>query len=474
MAGKKILIFDIGAVLKDHYSGGAQKILTDISLHLGKNGHKIDIFCAKRDDCFKPYKLSKNVIVNPVLEFKQPFPFAYKVSPHKLTKIIKTISNEIDKHDIFYSHGSGLDFPFLYDQKIPTIVSLRDFHYPETLIGAFGFRRDKLIVNSTNVRDCVISSIGEIMPDIGNRIKLIHNGVDTNFYKKVTPSKIYKYINKKINNNQFKILFPHRPDPSKGIFEALKLINNLKRNRKKINFVMLVPRSIDDRISTQNFEHYKMIENYISDNDLEENIIFHDWIPYNLMPEYFSLGDLTLVIGNFIEAFGSNTAIESLSCGTPVIMSRIGANRTTLPENQIFKIDYGDLDKAENIIISLIENKDKEINKRASREFIMDNFSYDKMLNCYENEILNTRISPPLKLNLNINVSIKQLVIAPWAYLSKRGLYHDYDQGYTQISKKLTEILNKGEIDIEKVDLSLKEEIKILISRGLLVKKFKK
>jgi len=49
---------------------------------------------------------------------------------------------EIKKHDIFYIHDAGLNFNLLCNSEIPTIISLRDYLYPETLLGAFNFRRD--------------------------------------------------------------------------------------------------------------------------------------------------------------------------------------------------------------------------------------------------------------------------------------------------------------------------------------------
>ena len=75
------------------------------------------------------------------------------------------------------------------------------------------------------------------------------------------------------------------------------------------------------------------------------------------MPEYYSLGNLTLSIGNFIEAFGSNVGLESLSCGTPVIMSLVGGQRYTLPKNFIPKVPYNDLDKTTNIAKDILLKK---------------------------------------------------------------------------------------------------------------------
>ena len=160
MKFKKILVFDISPVFKDHVHGGSEKVLREVAIYLGARGHTVNIFCVSREDNNKPFKLSKNVQVNPVLKFKQTFPSAYKTSPYNLWKIIETLKYQIGKHDVFYSHGSGLNFAEIYNQRIPTIISLRDFVYPETLVGAFNFKRDVMIVNSKTVMESVANSIG--------------------------------------------------------------------------------------------------------------------------------------------------------------------------------------------------------------------------------------------------------------------------------------------------------------------------
>ena len=63
------------------------------------------------------------------------------------------------------------------------------------------------------------------------------------------------------------------------------------------------------------------------------------------MPEYYSLGGVTLALGHFVESFG-NTVYESLGCGTPAIVARISSHRELLPESLVDKVDFGDHDTA--------------------------------------------------------------------------------------------------------------------------------
>ena len=109
--------------------------------------------------------------------------------------------------------------------------------------------------------------------------------------------------------------------------------------------------------------------------DLTRNIIFYDWLPTDLMPELYSLGDLTLCIGNFVESFGL-IPLESLACKTPVIVSRVGAYRTNIPENiGIPMVDFGDFDNIVKYAIKILKGN-LEIDYVKIKEYIETMFPY--------------------------------------------------------------------------------------------------
>jgi glycosyltransferase involved in cell wall biosynthesis len=431
----------------------------------------VDIYCVEREDNNKPFKLSKNVQVFPVLRFKQTFPSSYKIAPYILWKIVEILNKQIKKHDVFYIHDADLNFYFLCNQKIPTIISLRDFLYPETLLGAFNFRRDKILVNSLHTLESLKYTVGNYLPEIEKRVELIENGINLNLFRKVKPTKIFNLIEGKINKEDKIILFPHRPDPFKGIYQLLSIINKLKFNKKLSNIKLLIPRYIDEEVTKDLEEHYQNIIKRAKELGISENILFHKWVPYELMPEYYSLGDLTFSIGNFIEAFGSNVGLESLACGTPVIMSLVGAQRYTLPEGIVYKVAYGDEQEITRISNKILTS-DTNLDYIKIRGFIKSNFSHNKMLKKYERVITNTEIMSPLEIKfLDLNFKKDSLAIAPWAYLTKFGIYSDYEYKYHKISKNLRNLLNKDTtFSPKKIKIDeLKKEIFKLYEKGIFV-----
>ncbi|MBW6442333.1 glycosyltransferase family 4 protein [Patescibacteria group bacterium] len=467
---KKILVFSLGPIFKDHVHGGSQKVLREVAIHLGKKGHKVNIYCVERDDNCTPFSLSKNVWVFPVLNFKQTFPASYKTAPFNLWKINKILYEQIKNHDIFYIHDSDLNFYDLCNQDIPTIISLRDFLYPETLLGAFNFRRDQIIVNSLHTAECLRYSVGNYLPGINKRVVLIENGINLDLFSRKKPEKVLKLLNKRIEENDKIILYPHRPDPLKGINQSLNVLHKLVHEKNLTNIKLLIPRYIDEGVTDDLDQHYKAILKKSKELKIENNIIFHKWVPYELMPEYYSLGTLTLSVGNFIEAFGSNVGLESLACGTPVIMSSVGAQRSTLPKGIIARVAYGDEESIVEISYQILTGK-FEFDPEKIREFIKSKFSYEKMLEGYEKVIVNSKISSPLAIKLEEDSQVKTLIIAPWACLTKFGIYSDYEYKYYPISLELLQALQSlGKISFDKItSQDIRQEVIYLLEKGILV-----
>ena len=466
---KKILVFSLGPIFKNHVHGGSQKVLREVSIGLGGKGHEVNIYCVEREDNNKPFRLSKNVMVFPILKFKQTFPAPYKTSPFNLWEIIKILNEQIKKHDVFYIHDAGLNLYEFSNKEIPTIISLRDFLYPETLLGAFNFRRDKIIVNSLHTSEGLKYSVKNFLPDIEERIEIIENGINLNLFKRVRPKKILKLLEKGLDKKDKVILYPHRPDPSKGIYQSLKIVSILKNKKGVKNIRMLIPHYVDEEITNDLSSHYENILKVAEELGIKDNIIFHKWVPYDLMPEYYSLGDLTLSIGNFIEAFGSNVGLESLACGTPVIMSLVGAQRYTLPKGIVPKFPYGDEDEIVETAFEILDKKTNFSHKKI-RKFIEEKFSHQRMLENYEKTIVNAKITPPLKLEFRKNKN-DILIIAPWACLTKFGIYSDYEYKYHKVSSKLREIFtNNSRVNLGEIkDKKLSQEISVLIEKGILV-----
>jgi len=461
----KIVVLSVGPIFREYAHGGSQHALRTLVLGLAKKGHEITILCTKRRDNNKPFKLHKNVKVFPILPFKETYPDPYRTHPFKLVEVIKSIQKHIlQDTDLIYSHDSQSNlFTYLIDD-IPFVSSARDFVYPETVINLLNFKGDYLIVSSAYMKACVTSVLGVPIKRISERIKIVPNGYDLSIFKKTKPSKIFDFINLNRRKNFTPILFPHRPEENKGIFLALEAVQKLLKEGFK-DIKLLVPLYIDLKLNTQLDSFYFKIKRRIKSLRIQNQIVFHRWIPAKLMPQYYSFGKITWAIGSFVESFG-NVPLESVLCGTPAIISKVGAFRTELPDSIFLKVDFGDIDELVKLTIKVLDN---EYNLEKAYNFVHSKYNSEKMIDGYEKIFLSAKKKG--KLMFRNKFEPKAHKIAPWCYLSRRGIYNDYLQKYFKVPK-LEKILKENELidrSTCKKNKITKEELKSWVSYGFLV-----
>ncbi len=423
----KIVAFSINPLFPDQVMGGAPKHLQSIATYLGKLGHDVTVLCTRREDSSQPFHWHERVEVLPVLPFHQPFPQPYAVTGHEMAMIVQIVGEYLQGADRFYMHDGEFLFPFAY-RDIPTVVSLRDNVYPETLHGSFLFQGDKLILISENSRQHFLHTAGRFFPDYAARTVVIHNGLDWDHFRPKTPGKIVDIV--PVQPGAYPIvLHPHRPEETKGIRETLAVVDLLVHQYGFSDLKVLVPKWMDLNLYPDLRTFYKSIQIDIAQRGLTDHVIFHDWIPQSLIPEYYSLGSVTLALGSFVESFG-NAVYESLGCGTPAIPVRISSHREILPENLVDKVDYGDIESAARIAAGIIREK-----RRTSPEtmaYLHEHYSVDKQRAAYAEAILNAKVSPELRYKLSPVDETTHFILPSWCYQAKQGIYHDFRADYLQ------------------------------------------
>lgn len=450
----KIGVFSMGPIFPKAVHGGSQKTLQTVMYHLGSLGHLCTIYCTRRDDNDKEFNLSKNVQVKPVLRYKQTYPEPHYTAPYYLTDVILSLKDAVETNDVFYIHDGELNFQFLYSD-IPTVIAFQDFVYPDTLASAFSFQRDHLIVTSEYVRDCVLQTFSQFR-DVSDRISVVPNGFNVDVFSRCDSTRLRQELN--LSENDIPILYPHRPDPRKGIYEAIQVISRLKQYLHPENFKrlrLLVPVWVDSKV-TQNSDHiyqsiYGEVSRYATELGMPDLLVFHEWMPVSRMPEYYSLGQATLCVGNFVEAFG-NASIESELCGTPAIISRVGAQRYILPEEIAYKVDYKDHETAAQMLAKVL-SQNKPVHTEDIRSYIRQHFDEQLMIEGYARELTSVSKQPMLQEKNHITWNLDdQLTTPAWCSLTSSGYYNDYLYDYVQdadlsrVVKQLTFPLSVGEL----------------------------
>jgi glycosyltransferase involved in cell wall biosynthesis len=351
--------------------------------------------------------------------------------------VLQDVGEYLQQADRFYMHDGEFLFPYAY-RRVPTVVSLRDNVYPETLLGGFLFRGDKLILISEYARLYFEQTVGRFFPELHNRIEVIHNGIDWNKFKPTSPDELLDVIPVNPATDVI-ILHPHRPEETKGIWQTIAVVDRLVHQYGIERVRTLVPRWLDLGLSDDLHKFYGSIEAEIARRGLTENFIFHDWMTQNQMPAYYSLGSVTLALGNFVESFG-NTVYESLGCGTPVVVSRISSHRELLPENLIDKVDFNDNDTAARLAANIIREKRRTPAETVT--YLHHHYSTKRQLERYADVILCAKPAEELEYRLRRIDDTTCFSLPVWCYRASSGIYHDFRASY-QAMPTLTDLLER-------------------------------
>ncbi len=423
-----IVMFSINPLFSGQVMGGAPKHLQNIAIHLGSLGHTVTVLCTRTVDNTQAFKWQQNVTVHPILRFKQPFPQPYAIPAYDMAAAVQDVGDYLARADRFYMHDGEFLFPYVY-QDVPTVVSLRDNVYPETLIGGFLAQSAKLVLISDYSRQYFLHTMGRFFPQFDARVEVIHNGLDWQKFQPTPPKEILDIIPVDLTQ-QALVLHPHRPEESKGIRHTIRVVDLLVNTYGLKHVVGLAPRWLDLQLTADLREFYDQILADIETRGLKEHFIFHDWIPQGLMPQYFSMGAVTLSMGNFVESFG-NAVYESMGCGTPSIAARISTHRELLPDHLIDKVNYGDVEAAAAIAAQVIGD-----GRRTSDDtlaYLHQHYSIDHQLDHYAEVILNAQKSAPLAYvhpQLDANTRYQ---LAPWCFVAdEQRIYHDFYADYRE------------------------------------------
>jgi glycosyltransferase involved in cell wall biosynthesis len=377
----RVLAVSIAPLFKDAVHGGSQRALTLVAHALAEAGHRVRIACSERPENRGGFELTDGVTVEPVLKLRGFFPDPYEVPPHQIADTARSLQPLIEWADRLYLHADIFHFRSLLPSAVPVIRSFHDFHYETALVSAFAYGADVTIVPSDYLRRCIQATVGESGLRQLEPVEVIPNGIDLDVY---TPGKGSQRRRNHVPNGaqrsdgversddterpdrqnglvevaprrpgEIVLLHPHRPDPRKGIEQALQVVQALRSQRtpQEARLVrLLVPRHVDARADPGVAAYYEDVERRARELGVADSIEFHPWYDEPGMAALYRFADVTLCLGNFIESFGL-TAYESLACGTPVVVARVGALREAPEVADLHRVEYGDTEAATSAVV---------------------------------------------------------------------------------------------------------------------------
>ncbi len=229
---------------------------------------------------------------------------------------------KIKKCDIFWSpHFNAPIFSIKAKKRVVTIHDV--FHLAFSKYYKFLERKylNFLINSATKMSDIVITvsnfSKEEIIKYTNadpQKIKVIHNGVDTNIFKIYEKEILEKFKIKHNLPDKF-ILYVGNVKPHKNLKNAIKAFEILSRDYKDFYLVIVGKK---EGFYKGDKEIFTFLE---GDKSLSKRIIFTGYIEKEDLPFIYNLAFL-LIFPSLYEGFGL-PPLEAMACGCPVVASNI-------------------------------------------------------------------------------------------------------------------------------------------------------
>ncbi len=278
-------------------------------------------------------RLSIELVIHPVDKF-----FAANALPLlSRGEIILTV------HDLGFLRNPELYHPLerIY-QKISHILAIKRAH--------------KIIAISKNTKKDII----HYFPKVKNKIRVIYNGYDHNFFK-VKEEKIKKEIKKKYNLPNKYILYIGRLETKKNIQNLIKAYQLIKNKN--------IPLILGGRPGNYGYEEIKKLSRN------KKNIIFLGYIPQEDYQLLLASAFIFIFPSKF-EGFGI-PIVEAMASGVPVICSNIPVFKE-ITENNVFFFNPDDIEDISKAIDRVIEDKElrKDLIKKSLKQ--VKKFSWHK------------------------------------------------------------------------------------------------
>lgn len=352
-----ILVYSYFPLFDKHLAGGMQSWARGLLEGLYKKGLDIQLVCPNS----KLHSFPKDFKVHHVLNDSE----VDGLEPRKYYEDLIYLKELEQKADIIWTFDRS--FPIKSNKK--KILSLGTFCYEREMKCIFQDDYDIVVVPSQYTK-------GQF-DFYRNDIKIIPMFIESNISK--------KKIDKQIINKYFKyctskkyILFPHRPEFSKGHYDALEILKLIIKEDS--SYTLCIPEPPNSRLADAKAEtdFIEELKDYVRKNNLENNVVFHKWVERIDMPYYLSIGEFALFMTKLPETFGISL-INCISCGLPVISYGSGALKEVVPENMGH---YVIKDKDYNHAVDIILNKEYKLElqegikycKKYNKEKIVDEY----------------------------------------------------------------------------------------------------
>lgn len=191
---------------------------------------------------------------------------------------------------------------------------------------------DALITTSYGFKQCIIERGVN-----ADKITLIFNTADPGIFN--NPKTDWSF-----NRSNPRLLYHGTVDERFGIHTAIEAIKKLKASYPLIKF---------DIYGNYQNNYKERLLKFVEDNDLTNNVIFHNFIPLEKIREIISdsnFGIVPYISDNFMDLALSTKTFEYVAMKLPVIASDIPSLRTVFNENHVYYFKQNNPDHLADVL----------------------------------------------------------------------------------------------------------------------------
>jgi D-inositol-3-phosphate glycosyltransferase len=313
----------------------------------------------------------------------------YDYLPEFADNLEAFIREERRRYDIVYTHYwlSGLVGEYLKQcLDIPLVHTYHTLALLKKRVSGEQEHQSRLLAEQhlSQFSDLIISSSSEeqrsLILEYGiptSKIKVIYPGVNRKLFQPAHSQMIYEEAG--FSEKDQILLYVGRIEPVKGlmtVIDAMGMLNEHKDPLAEKLRLVVIGGGDRDRELSQNREVAR-IRKTVEEKNLTDKVVFLGSKEQNILKAYYSSADV-LIVPSLYESFGL-VVVESLACGTPVLVSSVGKMKTIVKEGKNgFSFVPGCPASLAEVIQKFYRRKNFLWQERRIRQDIIDKFSWEK------------------------------------------------------------------------------------------------
>lgn len=274
---------------------------------------------------------------------------------------------------LFHTPQNGIGLPDNFD--CPLIITLHDIipaRMPETVSSTFNKMYHENIQNILDRSSGIITVSHFSKQDIikeysypSNRIFVTHLASDIS-YKPLNKALSKAFIKNLLHIEEDYILYIGGFTPRKNILGIIKAYQqNFPKLKNKYKLLIAGKKGLS----------YSIYRDYVNSNNLQNHVIFTDFIHNNNLPFLYNAASL-FMFPSFYEGFGL-PPLEAMACGTPVIASNITSIPEVLKDGAVY-VDPYDIDDIAKKMMLILNSPELQSNIISKGLAVNDLYSWKK------------------------------------------------------------------------------------------------